>query len=76
MGAGLMTVLVSVSVTLVGLWTRVYTWGTSPTVAWERRAEIHDYDDLDQRLLFGALQEALEDVPAYVTAVNAWVFPR
>lgn len=41
-----------------------------------RNRLVHDYDDLDQRLLFGALQEALEDVPAYVAAVNAWVFPR
>lgn len=41
-----------------------------------RNRLVHDYDDLDQRLLFGALQEALEDVPAYVVAVNAWVFPR
>ncbi len=41
-----------------------------------RNRLVHDYDDLDHRLLFGALQEALEDVPAYVTAVNAWVFPR
>lgn len=41
-----------------------------------RNRLVHDYDDLDQRLLFGALQEALEDVPAYVVAVNGWVVPR
>lgn len=41
-----------------------------------RNRLVHDYDDLDQRLLFGALQEALEDVPAYVAAVHASVVPQ
>ena len=36
-----------------------------------RNRLVHDYDDLDQRLLFAALEEALDDVPAYVAAVRA-----
>lgn len=38
-----------------------------------RNRLVHDYDDLDQRLLFGALREALDDVPVYAAAVHAWV---
>ena len=36
-----------------------------------RNRLVHDYDDLDQRLLFRALAGAIEDVPAYVAAVHA-----
>jgi len=38
-----------------------------------RNRLVHDYEDLDQRLLFGALQEALADVPTYAAAVHAWI---
>jgi len=38
-----------------------------------RNRLVHDYDDLDQGLLFGALQEALADVPTYAAAVHAWI---
>lgn len=38
-----------------------------------RNRLVHDYDDIDQRLLFAALQDALDDVPAYAAAVHAWV---
>lgn len=34
---------------------------------------VHDYDDLDQRLLFGALADALADVPAYTAAVHGYL---
>lgn len=36
-----------------------------------RNRLVHDYDDLDPRLLFAALHDALEDIPRYVSAVNA-----
>jgi uncharacterized protein YutE (UPF0331/DUF86 family) len=38
-----------------------------------RNRLVHDYDDLDQRMLFGALREAVDDVPTYTAAVHAWV---
>jgi uncharacterized protein YutE (UPF0331/DUF86 family) len=38
-----------------------------------RNRLVHDYDDLDQRLLFGALLDAVDDVPTYAAAVHAWV---
>lgn len=41
-----------------------------------RNRLVHDYDDLDQRLLFGALSDALFDVPAYAAAVHGWVQKR
>lgn len=40
MGSGVIQAWVSLSVTLVRLWTHVYTWGAPPLVTWERRAEI------------------------------------
>ena len=41
-----------------------------------RNRLVHDYDDLDQQLLFGALAEALVDVAAYTAAVHAFVRNR
>lgn len=38
-----------------------------------RNRLVHDYDELDQRLLFAALRGALDDVPSYAAAVHAWV---
>ena len=38
-----------------------------------RNRLVHDYDDLDQRLLFGALADALADVPAYAAAVHGYL---
>jgi uncharacterized protein YutE (UPF0331/DUF86 family) len=38
-----------------------------------RNRLVHDYDDLDQRLLFRALAGAMNDVPAYVGAVHAFL---
>jgi len=38
-----------------------------------RNRLVHDYDELDQRLLFAALRGALDDLPAYAAAVHAWV---
>ena len=38
-----------------------------------RNRLVHDYDDLDQHLLFGALAGAIEDVPAYMAAVRAFL---
>jgi len=38
-----------------------------------RNRLVHDYDDLDQRLVFDALHDALRDVPRYVSAVNAYL---
>lgn len=38
-----------------------------------RNRLVHDYDDIDQRLLFAALTQALDDVPAYSAAVQAFV---
>jgi uncharacterized protein YutE (UPF0331/DUF86 family) len=37
-----------------------------------RNRLVHDYDDIDQGLLFAALQQALEDVPAYAAGVDTW----
>lgn len=41
-----------------------------------RNRLVHDYDDLDQRLLFGALQDALNDVPGYAASVYEWMKAR
>ena len=38
-----------------------------------RNRLVHDYDDLDQRLVFDAVSLALVDVPAYTAAVHACV---
>jgi uncharacterized protein YutE (UPF0331/DUF86 family) len=38
-----------------------------------RNRLVHDYDDLDQQLLFGALAGALDDVPAYTGAMQQWL---
>ena len=38
-----------------------------------RNRLVHDYDDLDQRLVFDAVSLALVDVPAYTAAVHAYV---
>ncbi len=38
-----------------------------------RNRLVHDYDDLDQRLVFDALHDALRNVPRYVSAVNAYL---
>jgi uncharacterized protein YutE (UPF0331/DUF86 family) len=38
-----------------------------------RNRLVHDYDELDQRLVFEALVEALRDVPRYLAAVNAYL---
>jgi len=35
-----------------------------------RNRLVHDYDDLDQRLLFEALGDVLRDVPVYASAVQ------
>lgn len=36
-----------------------------------RNRLVHDYDDLDPRLVFQALGDALRDIPKYLAAVNA-----
>lgn len=38
-----------------------------------RNRLVHDYDDIDQRLLFAALRNALDDVPTYAAAVHRWI---
>ena len=38
-----------------------------------RNRLVHEYDDLDSRLVFEALDAALRDVPAYLTRVNEHV---
>lgn len=38
-----------------------------------RNRLVHDYDDLEPRLVFEALDAALQDVPAYLARVNAFV---
>ena len=38
-----------------------------------RNRLVHDYDDLDQRLLFDAIAMALADVPAYAIAVREFL---
>ncbi len=38
-----------------------------------RNRLVHDYDDLDQRLVFEALGMALGEIPRYLAAVNAFL---
>ena len=38
-----------------------------------RNRLVHEYDDLDSRLVFEALDAALRDLPAYLTRVNEHV---
>lgn len=38
-----------------------------------RNRLVHDYDDLDQRLVFEALGTALGEIPRYLAAVNAFL---
>lgn len=38
-----------------------------------RNRLVHDYDDLDHRLVFAALSTALNDLPRFLAAVNAFL---
>lgn len=38
-----------------------------------RNRLVHDYDDLDHRLVFAALGTALNDLPRFLAAVNAFL---
>ena len=38
-----------------------------------RNRLVHDYDDLDHRLVFAALSTALSDLPRFLAAVNAFL---
>ena len=41
-----------------------------------RNRLVHEYDEIDARKLFDALGAALDDVPAYLAAVNRWIESR
>ena len=41
-----------------------------------RNRLVHEYDEIDARKLFDALGSALDDVPAYLAAVNRWLERR
>lgn len=41
-----------------------------------RNRLVHDYDELDPRLVFQALGDALRDIPRYLAAVNAHLQQR